>query len=534
MNDYLRDIAPGHHGQGLPDVGRDRARVPRAARLWTRRRATPRGAGTSWSAIRQTADRLGNTPAVCRQAYVHPAVVEAYLDGRSAARSSGPPRTPTSRPAGTTPAEERAVIELLRRRLRDDAARVRKAGLTMAILAGLLGFVGRFAGKVLTTTLGWASTLLFGRVPADRQIVLALITFGSVVWAALAIGVVLPYVGAFLVAAVPAPGIVDGGLAPAGDADRRAGGAGGRRRRARSSSSSRPSGRRARAIAGQVLRGYPLSAALAVTLVLLALVGIARFVHHLARRWTDAHVAVVVRPGGYERVVADLERALDDAGLAVDRRPAPAVLAVPGRMLGSIAGPGVRSLVPDKLVQLAGAGLEVGLYPSDIAISGDKCEVARARAAIASRLVATAAWMTMSAEAQEIEAAPRAAGGGANGRRRARSRGRERRRRARPVDVAAELRSIDEALAILAVPHEEWEVLYRQRLQVERDLLAGLAPGASFPGGGPETLAPDGNGPRPGSGRGAAGLAARAIAAGGLLLRRRTSLLALAERCARR
>src|SRR5688572_15684440 len=78
----------------------------------------------------------------------------------------------------------------------------------MAILAGLLGFIGRFAGKVLTTTLGWASTLLFGRVPGNRQIVLALLTFGSVVWAALAIGVVWPYVGASLLAAVPAPGII--------------------------------------------------------------------------------------------------------------------------------------------------------------------------------------------------------------------------------------------------------------------------------------------------------------------------------------
>ena len=40
-------------------------------------------------AIRQTADRLGNTPAVARGSYVHPAVLEAYLDGvdpRSAGR----------------------------------------------------------------------------------------------------------------------------------------------------------------------------------------------------------------------------------------------------------------------------------------------------------------------------------------------------------------------------------------------------------------------------------------------------------------
>ena len=401
----------------------------------------------------------------------------------------------------------------------------------MAILAGLLGFVGRFAGKVLTTTLGWASTLLFGRVPGDRQIVLALITFGSVVWAALAIGVVLPYVGAYLVAAVPAPGIVSEDMLRLGmligalavpavvgiasifvvEPARRPKGVG---------------------IIAQVLRGYPLSAALAVTLVLLALVGIARFVHHLALRWTDAHVAVVIRPGGYERVVADLERALDDAGLAVDRRPAPAVLAVPGRLLGSIAGPGVRSLVPESLVQLAGDGLEVGLYPSDIAISGDKVRVARARAAIASRLVATAAWMTTAAEAQEIEArlehlaAARSAGGepGAASASDGQS---------APVDVTAELRSIDEALAVLTIPHEEWEILYRERLQVERDLLAGSRPGASFPGGGPRTLAPDGNGRRPQADALPDWLPA-AIAAGGFVLTAADVALALAERLRRR
>ena len=56
----------------------------------------------------------------------------------------------------------------------------------MAFLAGIFGVIGRFAGKLLTTTLGWASSLLFGRVPQSRQVVLALITFGSVVWAALA------------------------------------------------------------------------------------------------------------------------------------------------------------------------------------------------------------------------------------------------------------------------------------------------------------------------------------------------------------
>jgi DNA topoisomerase-1 len=33
------------------------------------------------AAMRETAERLGNTPAVARQAYVHPGVIEAYANG---------------------------------------------------------------------------------------------------------------------------------------------------------------------------------------------------------------------------------------------------------------------------------------------------------------------------------------------------------------------------------------------------------------------------------------------------------------------
>ena len=43
----------------------------------------------------------------------------------------------------------------------------------MAIFAGLVGIIGRFARKLLTTLLGWASTLLFGKVPADKQLIIA-------------------------------------------------------------------------------------------------------------------------------------------------------------------------------------------------------------------------------------------------------------------------------------------------------------------------------------------------------------------------
>ena len=66
----------------------------------------------------------------------------------------------------------------------------------MAILATLFGVIGRFAGKLLTMSLGWASVLLFGRVPRDKQIFLAAITFGSVIWIVLIL--LLPFLGSIL------------------------------------------------------------------------------------------------------------------------------------------------------------------------------------------------------------------------------------------------------------------------------------------------------------------------------------------------
>jgi DNA topoisomerase-1 len=77
------------------------------------------------SAIRDTADRLGNTSAVCRASYVHPVVVEAYLDPRLRDALLGAAETVGSQPGPITPREERAVVRLLERRIARDAARGR-------------------------------------------------------------------------------------------------------------------------------------------------------------------------------------------------------------------------------------------------------------------------------------------------------------------------------------------------------------------------------------------------------------------------
>lgn len=335
----------------------------------------------------------------------------------------------------------------------------------MAIVATIFGMLGRFAGKLLTTTLGWASTLLFGRVSQDRQAVLAGLTFGSLVWVGLVVGVIVPDIGTFLIGFVPVPDFVDESwvrlamLAGAIVLPVLIGAATIYIRQP----DDRPHGL---GLVRELARGYPLAFALAVTLVFLAAVAIVRKARSLVKRWSDGHVPIVVHPGHYDRLVDDLEQALDGAGLAVAERAAPAVLATPARLLAGIAGSGLGSLVPDRLVQLVGRNLEIIIHPSDVAISGAESELARARAALASRLTTSAAWLTTSAEAQAVEDRLReVAERGAQG-----------------ADVERQLAGIDEDVAGLTIPYDEWEVLYRERLQVERDLLRGTVPSGSFPG----------------------------------------------------
>ena len=74
-------------------------------------------------AIRQTADQLGNTPAVARGSYVHPAVLEAYLAGSIPGALVEAAEEQATPPTSATPREEAAVRALLRQRLEDDAAR---------------------------------------------------------------------------------------------------------------------------------------------------------------------------------------------------------------------------------------------------------------------------------------------------------------------------------------------------------------------------------------------------------------------------
>jgi hypothetical protein len=330
----------------------------------------------------------------------------------------------------------------------------------MALITGLVGILGRFAGRLLNSSLGWATVLLFGKVAGRKQPVLLGIALGALLWVALLIGIVFPDLGTALIAVVPAPAFVSRDLIRlamlAGaivvplligvgalfvtEAERRP---------------------RGPALVGGLLRGYPFALLLALTMVLLAAVAIVRKIQSLVRRWEDAHVAVIIKPGRYDEVLGDLEHVLRRGGVPVVRRAAPGVLAAPPRILARVAGTGLGGLVPDRLVVLAAPGLEALVYPSDISIAGTKDLVARSRALIAAQLTSAPAYMTTSAEAERLEDELRGIAELGPG---------------LPRVALDRLDAVDRELMRLTVPFDEWETVYRERLQLERDILAGKPP----------------------------------------------------------
>ena len=317
----------------------------------------------------------------------------------------------------------------------------------MALIASLFALLGRFVGRVLTTTLGWASVLLFGRIPQDRQVWLAVLTFGSLAWVAAVAGVLVPDVGAVLLTALPRPDwipedlvrlamLVTAILLPAilggvtlllFDPE------------------DRPKGTE---LLVQVARGYALVPILAVTLVVLAVAGTVRKLDSIVHRREDAHVPIVVRPGRYDALVDTLEATLREGGLVKERKAGPSVLTTPARLLARVAGKGIGSLVPDRLIELRGPGVKLSVYPADLAMTGEKDDVAKARALVARDVPSKDAWFTTTKEAQKIE--DRLAG----------------LESADPATRDSLLADIDRDLLNLTIDQDTFEVLYRRRLQL--------------------------------------------------------------------
>ena len=119
VNDYIREASGGDFTAKDFRTWAGTLLAYRALRALQPEDHGPAAKKNVVQAMRVTAEKLGNTPAVARGSYVHPAVLDAYLEGGlggalvDAAEDQAVPPTEADRN------EEMAVIKLLRQRERD-------------------------------------------------------------------------------------------------------------------------------------------------------------------------------------------------------------------------------------------------------------------------------------------------------------------------------------------------------------------------------------------------------------------------------
>jgi len=188
----------------------------------------------------------------------------------------------------------------------------------------------------------------------------------------------------------------------------------------------------------------------------------------MARRWTSEHVPVMIEPGDYQEVAAEMERALAVAGWKTRREPIHWMIGLPTRVLTLFTGSMAGKLIGEELITLTARNFEIMVHPSDLVINGGPAEVTHIRATLMEQLAFSRAYLTWSKDANAIEDRLRRIWDQL----RAQSNGEA------PHGAVRELRELERDLRALEVPYDEWQVLNRCKLLVERGMLqveAGIA-----------------------------------------------------------
>ncbi len=273
----------------------------------------------------------------------------------------------------------------------------------MAIVQALIAWAGHSLGKVVNSAFSWATLLLFGKVPDDRQLILSIISLTSIVWMVVVLGIFSPHLGTFLLALVPLPNWINpkwisramlffaivlpfaNGLTARFLHDRQ----------------ERSKGWRYLFLSA--LNGWRLTLALALTLVVLIVIAPINKIGELAKRWTAEHLPVVIEPESYERVTEELHGMLKAAGVQChEQRPAK-VMQAPVWLLVALTGKMLKRLVADKLIKLVYQDGELEIRPSDLVVRGTEDSVGFVIALLIDQYCFGTAYLSWTKDGNELE-----------------------------------------------------------------------------------------------------------------------------------
>jgi hypothetical protein len=328
----------------------------------------------------------------------------------------------------------------------------------MALLQAIVSFIGRTMGKILSALLDWAVVALFGRVAGRRQLGLQALMAVAAAWPLLLVGVVAPKAALFLFAFVPLSGSIDPGLvrkiwialaalvpvavgvtvglhAPAG------------RREARLLS---------------VLRGFPITAGLAAAFVILLLTVPVLRIASALRGSQDTYAPLVTTAESYPVAARLVAATLGRFGIEIAPAEPPWWSALPSKILQRMSRGSFTGYVAERSAYFRNHDLEVVLYPNALLLRGPIRETARAHMLSVEALTGQPdIFQTIAPAAQEIERQIQSVWSVV---------------RLNPSaheNASSLLVRLDEItleMARQALPFEEWQVVYRQVLQLGRAL----------------------------------------------------------------
>jgi hypothetical protein len=330
----------------------------------------------------------------------------------------------------------------------------------MAILQAIFAFLARSVGKIFSALFDWAVVALFGRVSGVRKTVLSVVMAAAAAWPVLLLGVAFPRLAVLVLGFIPLSRSVPSGvvrlawlalvlLVPIG--------VGIAVRLQSASKDGRPP-----STLKSLLRGFPITLGLACAFaVLLVTVPVLRVVSAIRGR-RDVHVPLVTTPESYGAAASLVLGALRRHGFDVAPAPAPWWMALPSHILLRLGRGAFEGYVLEKTAYFRNDALEAALYPNALLLRGTETDTARAHALTVETVTGHPdMFQTTSPGAQELE------------------RQVQRVWATLRVDPRAHVESrtllgrLDEIAADMArqpLPYDDWQVIYREILQLERAL----------------------------------------------------------------
>jgi hypothetical protein len=330
----------------------------------------------------------------------------------------------------------------------------------MALIQAIVGLISRSVGKILSALFDWAVVALFGRVTGRRRMLLSGLVASAAAWPLLLAGVVAPKAAAFFLAFVPLPDAVPAWLvrlvwiALALFVPVTIGAA--LRPPPAEKGGTRPG------LFRSVLRGFPITAGLALAfLVLLVTVPVLRLASALCGR-QDVHVPLVTTPESYPAAAALVAETLRRNDISVVALRPPWWSALPTRILTRIGGGALSGLLTAESAYFRAGELELALYPNALLLRGPVEDSARAHVLVVEALSGRAdMFQSVTAEAQDLERQIQRVWAAYR---------REPAAHRNAWALRSRLEAITAEMSQRPLPFDEWQVVYRQILQLDRAL----------------------------------------------------------------